>query len=77
MHRQNIRSLVFFAAQTRCISAGEMHRLIESVCASSLALMGVDGIADGMTSETEVLYCTHVNQKHKYLGKENDETCVA
>ena len=40
------RSFVFFAAQTRCNSADEMHGLIESMCASSF---GVAGIADGMT----------------------------
>ena len=48
-----------------------MHGLIESMCGSSF---GVAGIADGMTCKTEILYCTHVNQNHKYLGKEVDET---
>lgn len=50
MHRQNIRSFLFFAAQTRCNSAGEMHVLVKSMSASSF---GVAGMANSMTAEIE------------------------
>ena len=51
MYRRNFRSFLFVAAQTRCNSAGEMHGLVESMCASSF---GVTGIADGLTLETDM-----------------------